>query len=150
MKKLYDLPGPRSKEIFDAEQKVVSPGLQGIALYSQIALKAGKNAHVVDEDGNRYIDFVSGIGVGSIGHCHPHYVKVMRSQAGLITYSSFTTKVRKNFLRPMWCRGLFLMHATRRQLLRMYSMRAMSLIVFLLMRLLQLPSGMKQKNERQM
>ncbi|MBI2118254.1 MAG: aspartate aminotransferase family protein [Elusimicrobia bacterium] len=96
---IKNLPGKRSKKIFEEEQKYISPGIQGIALYSKIALAKGKNAILKDEDGNRYIDFVSGIGVGSVGHCHPHYVKSLKAQIQKITYSSFTTKVRKNFLK---------------------------------------------------
>lgn len=93
------IPGKKSRKIFNEEQSVISPGIQGIALYSRIALKSGRNAILSDEDGNRYIDFVSGIGVGSVGHCHPHYVKSLKAQLEKITYSSFTTNVRRNFLK---------------------------------------------------
>ncbi len=93
------IPGKKSVEIFNEEQNYISPGYQGIAAYSRIALEKGKGAFVYDEDGNKYIDFVSGLGVGSIGHCHPHYVKAIQSQAAKITYSSFSTTVRKNFLK---------------------------------------------------
>jgi 4-aminobutyrate aminotransferase-like enzyme len=99
MKKLMDLPGKKSLEIFEEEQKYVSPGLQGIAIYSKIALKTGRNAVLTDEDGNQFIDFVAGIGVGSVGHCHPHYVQALQKQVAEITFSSFTTKVRKDFLK---------------------------------------------------
>lgn len=96
-----EIPGKKSVETFDEEQNYISPGYQGIAAYSKIALEKGRNAFLYDEDGNRYIDFVAGIGVGSIGHCHPHYVKGIREQAGKLTFSSFTTKVRKNFLKTL-------------------------------------------------
>jgi 4-aminobutyrate aminotransferase/(S)-3-amino-2-methylpropionate transaminase len=89
----------KSGGIFEEEQNHISPGFQGIALYSRIALARGRNEIVTDEDGNDYIDFVSGIGVGSVGHCHPHYVKTLRKQVGQLTYSSFTTEVRMKFLR---------------------------------------------------
>ena len=32
-----------------------------------------------DEDGNEYIDFIAGIAVGSVGHCHPHYVEALEA-----------------------------------------------------------------------
>ena len=89
----------RSLALFRDEQKVISPGLQGIALYSKLAIARGRNAEVFDEDGNRYIDLVAGIGVGSVGHCHPGYVRALRDQAGRVTFASFTTKVRRDFLR---------------------------------------------------
>jgi 4-aminobutyrate aminotransferase-like enzyme len=43
-----------------------------MALYSGLAMAQGKGCTLVDEDGNEYIDFIAGIGVGSVGHCHPH------------------------------------------------------------------------------
>jgi 4-aminobutyrate aminotransferase/(S)-3-amino-2-methylpropionate transaminase len=89
----------KSRRIFEEEQKYISPGFQGIALYSRIALARGRNEIVTDEDGNQYIDFVSGIGVGSVGHCHPHYVQALKKQVEELTYSSFTTEVRMKFLR---------------------------------------------------
>jgi 4-aminobutyrate aminotransferase-like enzyme len=70
----------KSGRIFEEEQKYISPGFQGIALYSRLALARGRNEIVTDEDGNQYIDFVSGIGVGSVGHCHPHYVHALKKQ----------------------------------------------------------------------
>ena len=47
----------------------------------------------------RNIDLVSGIGVGSVGHGHPHYVRSLRRQLGELTYGVFATKVRIKFLR---------------------------------------------------
>ena len=99
MKRDQTVPGKKSLEIFNEEQKYISPGYQGIALYSKIAIKNGRGAVLTDEDGNKYIDFVSGIGVGSIGHCHPHYVRTMRKQLEEITYASFTTATRMKFLK---------------------------------------------------
>ena len=37
-----------------------------------------------DADGNELIDFASGIGVTSTGHCHPKVVEAVREQAGLV------------------------------------------------------------------
>ena len=89
----------KSAKIFAEEQQYISPGFQGIALYAGIALARGRNEIVTDEDGKQYIDFVSGIGVGSVGHCHPHYVKALRRQLEELTFGSFTTAVRMSFLR---------------------------------------------------
>jgi 4-aminobutyrate aminotransferase/(S)-3-amino-2-methylpropionate transaminase len=89
----------KSRRIFEEEQEYIAPGFQGIALYSRIALARGRNEIVTDEDGNHYIDFVSGIGVGSVGHCHPHYVQALKKQVEQLTYSSFTTEIRMKFLR---------------------------------------------------
>ena len=94
----YQLPGPRSKRIFDLEQDHIAPGLQSFALYSQLAMAQGRNCTLIDEDENQYIDFIAGIGVGSIGHCHPHYVATLKQQLDRLTFGSFTTETRARFL----------------------------------------------------
>jgi 4-aminobutyrate aminotransferase-like enzyme len=76
----------------------MAPGLQSIALYSELAMAQGKGCTLVDEDGNEYIDFIAGIGVGSVGHCHPHYVDALKRQAERLTFGSFTTETRSRFL----------------------------------------------------
>jgi 4-aminobutyrate aminotransferase-like enzyme len=90
--------GPRSREIFAREARHMAPGLQSIALFSGLAMAGGKGSVLTDEDGTEYIDFVAGIGVGSVGHCHPHYVEALKKQVESLTFGSFTTEARARFL----------------------------------------------------
>src|SRR5215813_12896767 len=92
------VPGPRSKALFDREAEAMAPGLQSIALYSQIAVDRARGCTIYDVDGNEYIDFIAGIAVGSVGHCHPHYVTRLKEQLERLTFGSFTTEVRAKFL----------------------------------------------------
>jgi 4-aminobutyrate aminotransferase-like enzyme len=89
----------KSKRLFQEEQEVLAPGIQSIALYSQLVLDHGKGAEVFDADGNRYIDFIAGVAVGSLGHCHPRYAKALQQQLEKITFGSFTTENRIKFLK---------------------------------------------------
>jgi 4-aminobutyrate aminotransferase/(S)-3-amino-2-methylpropionate transaminase len=88
------VPGPKSKEIFDLEQKYISPGVQTIATLSQIVIDRGEGCIVQDVDGNRYIDFFAGVAVASLGYNHPRYVKAMQEQVSKIHVGSFTSRVR--------------------------------------------------------
>jgi len=90
--------GPRSRRIFSDEQRHMASGLQSFALYSGLAMARGQGSRLYDEDGNDYIDFIAGIAVGSVGHCHPHYVEALKTQAGRLTFGSFTTETRAKFL----------------------------------------------------
>jgi 4-aminobutyrate aminotransferase / (S)-3-amino-2-methylpropionate transaminase / 5-aminovalerate transaminase len=92
------VPGPKSKAIFDREAEAMAPGLQSIALYSQIVADHASGCTIVDVDGNEYLDFIAGIAIGSIGHCHPHYVRRLSEQLGRITFGSFATETRMRFL----------------------------------------------------
>ena len=93
-----NIPGPRSKKIFEQEQRHIAPGLQSFALYSGLAMARGRGSTLVDEDGHEYLDFIAGIGVGSVGHCHPHYVETLKRQVERLTFGSFTTEARARFL----------------------------------------------------
>jgi 4-aminobutyrate aminotransferase/(S)-3-amino-2-methylpropionate transaminase len=90
--------GARSKRIFEQEQRHMAPGLQSFALYSGLAMARGEGSRLYDEDGNAYIDFIAGIAVGSVGHCHPHYVQTLKAQLERLTFGSFTTETRGKFL----------------------------------------------------
>ena len=90
--------GPRSRRIVEQERRHAAPGMQGFALYAGLAMARGAGCTLVDEDGNEYIDFIAGIGVGSVGHCHPHYVEALKRQAEKLTFGSFTTETRARFL----------------------------------------------------
>jgi 4-aminobutyrate aminotransferase/(S)-3-amino-2-methylpropionate transaminase len=92
------VPGPRSKAIFDREAAAMGPGLQSIALYSQIAVDRASGCTIIDADGNEYLDFVAGVAIGSVGHCHPHYVKRLSEQLARTTFGSFATDVRASFV----------------------------------------------------
>jgi acetylornithine/N-succinyldiaminopimelate aminotransferase len=46
-----------------------------------IALERGKGVYVFDREGNRYLDFVAGLGVNALGHAHPRVVKAIREQS---------------------------------------------------------------------
>jgi 4-aminobutyrate aminotransferase/(S)-3-amino-2-methylpropionate transaminase len=94
-------PGPRSREIVAREARHIAPGYQSFALYSGLAMARGSGATLWDEDGNEYIDFIAGIAVGSVGHCHPHYVEALKRQAERLTFGSFTTETRARFLELM-------------------------------------------------
>ncbi len=88
------IPGPKSKQIFDEEQRYISPGVQTIATLSQLVMQKGEGCVVEDVDGNRYIDFFAGVAVASLGYNHPKYVKMMHEQVSKIHVGSFTTQVR--------------------------------------------------------
>jgi 4-aminobutyrate aminotransferase-like enzyme len=97
MKKRIEV-GERSRKIVELEARHMAPGLQSFALYAGLAMARGQGSRIFDEDGNGYIDFIAGIAVGSVGHCHPHYVKALQDQASRLTFGSFTTEVRAKFL----------------------------------------------------
>ena len=53
-----------------------------------VALKSGKGAVAYDENGKKYIDVSSGIGVNSLGYCNDGWVQAVTKQAGKIQHMS--------------------------------------------------------------
>lgn len=49
-------------------------------------------------DGKQYLDFTTGIGVTSTGHCHPDVVAAAREQVGKIVHAQYTTVMHKPLL----------------------------------------------------
>ena len=48
----------------------------------------GEGARLWDSEGTEYLDFLAGISVCSVGHCHPAVVAAVREQAGTLTHVS--------------------------------------------------------------
>jgi predicted acetylornithine/succinylornithine family transaminase len=48
----------------------------------------GEGALLWDEDGNEYLDFLTGISVSSVGHCNPAVVAAVSEQAGRLMHVS--------------------------------------------------------------
>jgi predicted acetylornithine/succinylornithine family transaminase len=48
----------------------------------------GEGARLWDTEGNEYLDFLCGISVTNLGHCHPQVVEALREQAGRLMHVS--------------------------------------------------------------
>lgn len=74
---------------------------QSISIVHPISLSHGKNAEVWDTTGKRYIDFVGGIGVLNLGHCHPQVVEAIREQATRLTHYAFNAAPHAPYIELM-------------------------------------------------
>src|SRR5512138_3584384 len=65
-------------------KKVLTPN------YSQqpIALVRGEGARLFDAEGNEYLDFLGGVAVDVLGHCHPALVRALEEQARTVWHVS--------------------------------------------------------------
>lgn len=88
------IPGPKSKALFDAEARALAPGTQSVALFSQLAIDRGEGAVLYDVDGNGYIDLLAGVAVASLGYAHPKYVAALQRQVARVHVGSFTSEHR--------------------------------------------------------
>ncbi|MDP6475696.1 MAG: aspartate aminotransferase family protein [Alphaproteobacteria bacterium] len=53
-----------------------------------VAFERGEGAYLYADDGRRFLDFASGIGVTSLGHAHPRVTKALKDQADKVWHVS--------------------------------------------------------------
>jgi acetylornithine/N-succinyldiaminopimelate aminotransferase len=53
-----------------------------------VELVRGEGTRLWDAEGNEYLDFLCGISVTNLGHCHPRVVAAVREQVGLLMHTS--------------------------------------------------------------
>jgi 4-aminobutyrate aminotransferase/(S)-3-amino-2-methylpropionate transaminase len=80
---ITEIPGPKSKALLNERNKFVPPG---VYLTQPVAIAESKGAVVTDMDGNTLIDFTSGIGVVSLGHCKQEIVDTISEQANKLIH----------------------------------------------------------------
>ncbi|BAF58685.1 ornithine/acetylornithine aminotransferase [Pelotomaculum thermopropionicum SI] len=73
-----------SKEIIELGDKYLMRNVGRLPL----APVKGEGARLCDADGNEYLDFVSGIAVNSLGHCHPAVTGAICRQAKKLIHCS--------------------------------------------------------------
>ncbi|MBD3895215.1 aspartate aminotransferase family protein [Halomonas sp. ML-15] len=71
---------------------------ESMGVVHPICVEQGRNAEVWDEQGRRYIDFIGGIGVLNLGHCHPAIVEAAGAQLARLTHSAFNAVPHRGYL----------------------------------------------------
>lgn len=79
MNSTYYIPGPKAKHWIERDREILS---SSYTREYDFVIDHGLGSIAYDVDGNRYIDFMAGIGTLSTGHCHPKVVEAIRQQAG--------------------------------------------------------------------
>jgi 4-aminobutyrate aminotransferase-like enzyme len=87
-------PGPKSRALHARCTKYFK-GLSGQVKLFPVAFESGKGCVLTDADGNRYLDFSSGIYVTTLGHCHPQISEaIARHAQRLMNAHDFTTEIK--------------------------------------------------------
>ncbi len=96
-----ELPGPKSNELHSRAVKHIK-GLSGQVRLFPVAFESGQGCALQDVDGNKYIDFSSGIYVTTLGHCHPKVSEgVAKYARQLMNAHDFTSEIKVRLLEKM-------------------------------------------------
>jgi 4-aminobutyrate aminotransferase len=72
------LPGPKAQALLARDRPVTTPSYPRDYPF---VMARGRGVEAWDVDGNRFLDFMSGIGVCSTGHAHPQVVQAIKDAA---------------------------------------------------------------------
>jgi 4-aminobutyrate aminotransferase-like enzyme len=94
-------PGPKSKAMHARCCKHFK-GLSSQVKLFPVVFDSGFGCTLTDIDGNKYIDFSSGIYVTTLGHCHPKIVEaVQKATATLMNCHDFTTEIKTKLVEKL-------------------------------------------------
>jgi len=94
-------PGPRSRELLGEQARWETEAV-AYPHYFPMAPRVAQGATIEDVDGNRYIDWVSGISVLNLGHRHPRLQAALERQQAAIWHAlELPTPARVEFLKEL-------------------------------------------------
>ena len=94
-KLVTEIPGPKSREWFTRRERAVAKGVGAI---HPIVTARASGAIIEDVDGNRLIDFATGISVLNVGHTAPEVVAAVHRQAELDTHTCFHVTANEPYI----------------------------------------------------
>ncbi len=71
---------------------------RGVGMTTQIYADRAENAEIWDKEGNRYIDFASGIAVVNTGHRHPRVIAAVKEQLDRFTHTCHQVVPYENYV----------------------------------------------------
>ncbi|HDR7379702.1 4-aminobutyrate--2-oxoglutarate transaminase [Bacillus toyonensis] len=89
------LPGSYSKVLQKRYEEAVPTGIYHL---TPLYVKKASGAIITDVDGNQFIDFAGGIGMQSVGHCHPKVVRAVQEQAKSFIHPCFHVTPYENYI----------------------------------------------------
>lgn len=94
-KLVTEIPGPRSREWFERRTAAIPRGVTSI---HPIVTARASGSIIEDVDGNRLIDFATGIAVLNLGHTPPEVVRAAQAQLELDTHTCFHVTANEPYI----------------------------------------------------
>lgn len=89
------LPGPKAQEMID-RRKAVIPNAIGCSY--PVVIKRGEGAMIEDVDGNKFLDWIGGVGVLNIGYSQPEVVEAVKEQADKFFHGMFNVVTHEGYV----------------------------------------------------
>lgn len=93
--KTETLPGPKAKEIIARREAAVP---SAIRCAYPVVIEKGEGAMIKDVDGNKFLDWIGGVGVLNIGFSQPEVVEAVKSQAEKYFHGMFNVVTHEGYV----------------------------------------------------
>ncbi len=90
------VPGPKSQALLDRRDAAIPKALCGKTY--PICIKEGAGAMFEDLDGNKFLDWVGGVGVLNIGYSHPEVIEAVKEQSEKYFHTIFNVYVHDGYV----------------------------------------------------
>jgi 4-aminobutyrate aminotransferase / (S)-3-amino-2-methylpropionate transaminase / 5-aminovalerate transaminase len=90
-----ELPGPQAAEVI-RRRAVSTP--KAIGCSYPCVMKRAAGAMIEDVDGNVFLDWIGGVGVLNIGHCHPEVVQAVQEQSSHYFHGMFNVVTHAGYV----------------------------------------------------
>jgi 4-aminobutyrate aminotransferase/(S)-3-amino-2-methylpropionate transaminase len=89
------LPGPKAKAMIE-RRAAATPKAIGCAY--PVVIERGEGAMIEDVDGNKFLDWIGGVGVLNIGFSHPEVVEAVKEQADRYFHGMFNVVTHEGYV----------------------------------------------------
>lgn len=89
------VPGPKAKEMIE-RRKNATPSAIGCAY--PVVIKRGEGAIIEDVDGNKFLDWIGGVGVLNIGFSQPEVIEAVKEQADQYFHGMFNIVTHEGYV----------------------------------------------------
>ena len=89
------VPGPKAQALID-RRKAATPSAIGCAY--PVAIARGEGAMIEDLDGNKFLDWIGGVGVLNIGYSQPEVVEAVKEQADNYFHGMFNIVTHEGYV----------------------------------------------------
>lgn len=89
------VPGPKAKEMIERRKKA-TPSAIGSAY--PVVIQRGEGAMIQDVDGNKFLDWIGGVGVLNIGFSQPEVIEAVKAQAENYFHGMFNIVTHEGYV----------------------------------------------------
>ena len=89
------LPGPKAKEIIKRRENAVP---EAIKCVYPVVIDHAEGAMIEDVDGNKFLDWIGGVGVLNVGFSHPEIIEVVKAQSEKYFHGMFNIVTHEGYV----------------------------------------------------